>query len=173
MIVTEASRQLLADCGVDTDRLALEWASAAEAPRFVELITGYVSKIRDKGPIGSSEGEIPKDVMKRRLAAAVKAAEARKPRTLLGNLAKKLSRSGDYSNEAISKGVKDKVLPAMRAERISIEVQMLLSEGPASSKTLCAQTGASNEELEKVMAPLIKKGLIAKKNKKFSLNTGK
>jgi len=170
--VTEASRQLLEDCGVDSDRLSLEWASAAEAPRFVELITGYVSKIRDKGPLGSSDGEVSRDTIKRRLAAAVKAAGARKPRTLLGNLAKKLSKSGDYSKEAIANGVKAKVLPAMRSERISHELRILLSEAPLDMKSLCTQTGASAEELEKIMAPLVKKGLISQKKGKIALVAG-
>ncbi len=171
--MTEAARQLLEDCGVDQERLALEWASAAEAPRFVELITGYVSRIREKGPLGTADGEIPAGDMKRRLSAAVRAAEARKPRTMLGNLAKKLAKSGDYSKEAISQGVRQKVLPAMRAERISIEARMILEEGPAGIKALCTKTGASKEELEKVMAPLEKKGIVSRKKTKFSLAGGK
>ncbi len=169
MIVTEAARQLLEDCGVDQERLALEWASAAEAPRFVELITGYVSSIKEKGPLGAAAGEIPREEMKRRLSAAVKAAEARKPRTLLGNLAKKLAKSGDYSPEAISKGVSQKVLPAMRSERIAVEARMILEEGPVDIDSLCKGTGASAQELEKIMAPLEKKGIVSRKKNKFSL----
>ncbi len=173
MIITEASRQLLADCGVDSERLALEWASAAEAPRFVELITGYCSKIRQKGPLGSGEDEVPRDVMERRLSAALKAAEARKPRTLLGNLAKKLAKSGDYSKDAISQGVSKKVLPAMRSERVSMEARMVLAGGPADQETLCRETGASGEELEKIMAPLLKKGLVSRENGRFHIASGK
>ena len=173
MIVTEAGRRLLEDCGVDSERLALEWASAAEAPRFVELITSYVSKIRIKGPLGSGEAEAQLDVMEQRLAAAAKAAGARKPRTLLGNFAKKMASSGDYSQDAISRGVREKVLPAMRSERISIEARMILAKGPTDLEALCSQTGASGEELEKIMAPLVKKGLISRKKDRFSLVSGK
>jgi len=173
MIVTEASRQLLEDCGVDSDRLALEWASAAEAPRFVELITGYVSKIKEKGPIGSGKGEVPLEVIERRLAAAVKAAGARKPRTRLGNLAKKLAKDGDYSKEAISKGIREKILPAMRSQRIGLEARMILQEEPKDLDTLCKETGASAEELEKIMAPMVKKGTVSRENDTFSLVSGK
>ncbi len=171
MIVTEAARQLLEDCGVDRERLALEWASAAEAPRFVELITGYVSRIREKGPLGSGPDEIPADVVGRRLKAAVKAAGARKPRTLLGKLAKKMAKEGDYSRDAISKGVKAKVFPAMRSVRIATEVGMILEEGPADLKKLCSDTGASAEELEKILAPMLKKGQISRKKDSFSLSS--
>ncbi len=171
--MTEAARQLLEDCGVDRERLALEWASAAEAPRFVELITGYVSRIREKGPLGSGRGEISPEEMKRRLAAATKAAGLKKPRTLLGNMAKKLAKAGDYSREAISEGVRKKVLPAMRSERIALEVQMVLQEGSVDADTLCTSTGASMDELEKIVAPLQKKGIISRKNGRFSLAAGK
>lgn len=173
MIITEASRQLLADCGVDSERLALEWVSAAEAPRFVELITSYCSKIREKGPLGSGEDEVAREVMERRLFAASKAARARRPRTLLGNLAKKTAKSGDYSKDAISQGVREKILPAMRSERIALEARMVLAEGPEDQGKLCSETGASGKELEKIMAPLLKKGIVSQENGKFHIASGK
>jgi len=62
MIIAETCRQALEDAGVNPDRMALEWASAAEAPRFVELITRYVSDIKSMGPLGSAEGENEEEI---------------------------------------------------------------------------------------------------------------
>jgi len=169
MIVAETCRQFLEDCGVDPERMSLEWASAAEAPRFVELITGYVSKIKDKGPLGQADGEEERQRLVRHLEAGVKAAQARKPRTALGNLSKRLHKEGDFSKEAISEGVKSKILPALRSQRILEEIKMLISAEPMSIEDLCNEARAEKEEVEKHLASLEKKGSVKEQDGKWSL----
>jgi F420-non-reducing hydrogenase iron-sulfur subunit len=44
-------RNLLGYAGIDPDRLRLEWVSAAEAPRFVQITTEFVERIRELGPL--------------------------------------------------------------------------------------------------------------------------
>ena len=36
--------------GIDPERFAIEWASSAEAPRFAELVTQFIGRIRELGP---------------------------------------------------------------------------------------------------------------------------
>jgi F420-non-reducing hydrogenase iron-sulfur subunit len=36
--------------GINPARFALEWVSSAEAPRFAELVTRFIGKIKDLGP---------------------------------------------------------------------------------------------------------------------------
>lgn len=164
MIIAETCRQALKDAGVNPDRMALEWASAAEAPRFVELITGYVSDIKSMGPLGTAEGESEKDVIRMHLKAGIKAASARKVRTSLGKLAKDMNKSNDYSPQVISEGVANKVLPAFRKERLTQEIQLYLAEqGPWKSADLCEKTGGGNKEIEKILETLSKKKLVKKK----------
>ena len=164
MIIAETCRQVLKDAGVNPDRMALEWASAAEAPRFVELITRYVSEIKSMGPLGTADSESEKDVIRMHLKAGIKAASARKVRTALGKLAKDMNKSDDYSPQLISKGVAKKVLPAFRKERLTQEIQLFLAEkGPCKSADLCEKTGGSNKEIEKILETLSKKGLLQKK----------
>ena len=45
-------RNLLSYAGINPDRLRLEWVSAAEAPRFVQVTTEFVEQIRELGPLG-------------------------------------------------------------------------------------------------------------------------
>ena len=159
--MAETCRQVLKDMGVDPGRLALEWASAAEAPRFVELITGFVNGIRSKGALGQGRDEVGEDRLGRRLEASIRAAGARKVRTALGTLAKRMRKQGDYDPGTIAKGVEEKVLPAFRAERIGHEVLACLSDrGACSMEELLAATGASPEELDKITAPMVKKGTL-------------
>ena len=41
---------MLEDLGIDPERVALEWVSGAEAPRFVEKVTRFTDKIKALGP---------------------------------------------------------------------------------------------------------------------------
>lgn len=43
-------RQLLEFYGVNPERLELKWVSSAEGPRFAQVVTNFVEKIRDLGP---------------------------------------------------------------------------------------------------------------------------
>jgi F420-non-reducing hydrogenase iron-sulfur subunit len=43
-------KKLLEFSGIDPERLALKWVSAAEGPRFANVVTEFVDKIRDLGP---------------------------------------------------------------------------------------------------------------------------
>jgi len=35
---------------MDPERFAIEWVSSAEAPRFAEVVTSFVEKVRKLGP---------------------------------------------------------------------------------------------------------------------------
>lgn len=45
-----ATKAVLEVQGIDSERFALEWVSSAEAPRFAELVTRFIGKIKDLGP---------------------------------------------------------------------------------------------------------------------------
>ena len=167
--MAEVARQALVDAGVTPERMTLEWASAAEGPRFVELITSYVNRIKDLGALGEGENEPGSDVVARRLAAAVKAAGARKPRTSFGTLAKKLHKSGDYTPETVADAVKSKVMPGLRLERISQEVRICLADGARSAAELADMTGADDAEMDKALAALKKKKVVKEEGEGWAL----
>ena len=45
-----ATKTVLKIQGIDPERFALEWVSSAEAPRFAELVTRFIGKIKELGP---------------------------------------------------------------------------------------------------------------------------
>ena len=109
--MAETARTVLRMCGVLPERFAIEWASAAEGPRFVEIVTSFIKKIKELGPLGTADGEPGPDELRRRLEAAVKAASNLKVRTAFGTLARSIKKSGDYSEEAVREGVMAKLAP--------------------------------------------------------------
>jgi F420-non-reducing hydrogenase iron-sulfur subunit len=50
-------RNLLGYTGINPERLQLEWVSSAEAPRFVQVTTAFVEKIRALGPLSEEVAE--------------------------------------------------------------------------------------------------------------------
>jgi len=43
-------KRLLAHVGVESERLRLEWVSAAEGQRFAQVITDFISEVKTLGP---------------------------------------------------------------------------------------------------------------------------
>ena len=168
--MAETCRQMLKDIGVKPERLALEWASAAEGPRYVELITQYTARITEMGPLGEGEGEGGKEEVQRRLKAATEAVAARKVRMMFANLAKNMLKDGDYGADTITDGVSKKVLPSFRTERISREIALCLAaQGSCDVSGLAELTGGSGDELEKILAALQKKGTVKEEKAGWAL----
>lgn len=46
----DAIRLMLEDFGIEPERFRLEWVSAAEAPRFAEVIRDFTDQIKQLGP---------------------------------------------------------------------------------------------------------------------------
>ncbi len=94
-------KKVLRDVGIREERFDLQWASAAEAPLFVKLITEFTEKMRDLGPIGEAEG-LSKDEVKERIQKALDAVSSQKVRISYGNAAKAVRKDGIWTAEHIS-----------------------------------------------------------------------
>ncbi len=169
MVVAETARQVLEECGVEPGRFSLEWASAAEAPRFVELVTTFVNKIKGFGPLGSGEGEAPFEIMRERLESGCAALNSTKVRTALGNVAKSLKKSGEYDPDKIREAVAGKVRPAVRKERIAHQLQAILSRGAAAVDDIIARIGAPEEDVRQAVETFVKRGKLQEKDGALAL----
>ena len=80
---------------VNPSRLSLKWVSAAEAPRFVTLITSFSERITELGPLGSSEG-LEVDRLKVKLKAAMMALEGKRLRMVIARQSKFMKQGNTY-----------------------------------------------------------------------------
>jgi hypothetical protein len=103
---------VLQEIGVNPERFSLQWASAAEAPRFVKLITEFTGKIKELGPLGQAEGIEP-DEMKIRLDKGLAAVSSRKVRMVFGNTAKTIRKEGIFTQEYINGVIEAKLTKAI------------------------------------------------------------
>ena len=150
----------MAKIGIDSDRFVLKWASAAEGPRFVKLITDFTAKIKAIGPLGESEG-ISKDELQIKLLAARSALEKVKLRTGLGNLTKGFRKEGDYSEQIIKDQVNEKLTKSISTEIDRNETLLRIQkQGPIAFDELTKKIGVSGTDIEKYVAAFRKKGLV-------------
>ncbi len=62
------AKRILAHIGVDPGRLRIEWISASEGNRFAEVMTGFVERLKELGPLGRAEG-LDEESLERKLEA--------------------------------------------------------------------------------------------------------
>lgn len=86
---------ILDNLGIDAGRIALEWVSAAEAPRFVQTITDFTNRIRELGPLGKHEG-IAREALLPKIKAAKTALEGMKLRMAFAKQAKQIKKDGTH-----------------------------------------------------------------------------
>lgn len=156
----EFVRKILAKIGIDSDRFVLKWASAAEGPRFVRLITDFTAKIKSLGPLREPEG-FSKDELQIKLLAARSALEKTKLRTGLGNLTKGFRKEGDYSDQQIKDKVNEKLTKSIGTEIDRNETLLSIQkQGPIAIDELTKKIGVSGTDIEKYVAVFRKKGLV-------------
>jgi F420-non-reducing hydrogenase iron-sulfur subunit len=86
---------IIKDLKINPNRLSLEWVSAAEGPRFVSLITRFTHRIKELGPLGSSESLDPEH-LRVRLKAAKMALEGKRLRMIIARQAKYRKQGDTY-----------------------------------------------------------------------------
>jgi len=105
-------RKVLEEVGIRRERYDLEWASAAEAPRFVELITKFTLKMKELGPLGEAEGLSP-DEVKERLKKALAAVSNQRVRISFGNATKAVRKDGVWTRDHIDEIISTKTAKSL------------------------------------------------------------
>ena len=105
-------RKVLTDIGIRPERFSLQWASAAEAPRFVNLITEFTKQIKELGPLGEAEG-LSQEELEERLQKALKAVSSKKLRISYGNATKAVRKDGIWTREHIDDVIVKKTAKAL------------------------------------------------------------
>lgn len=105
-------RKVLEEVGIRKERYDLQWASAAEAPRFVKLITDFTDRMREFGPLGEAEG-LSQEEIKERLEKALAAVSDQKVRVSFGNAAKAVRKDAVWTPEHINEVVTTKMAKSL------------------------------------------------------------
>lgn len=108
MGVNALVKKVLKDVGIREERYNLQWASAAEAPRFVQLITKFTAQMKELGPIGQAEGISPEE-LKARIEKALATVSDQKVRIAFGNATKAVRKDAIWTDEHIGGIINEKM----------------------------------------------------------------
>jgi hypothetical protein len=108
-------KKILTEIGIKPERYNLKWASAAEAPRFVKLITDFTAQVKELGPLGTAEGLKPEE-LKERINKALELVSDKKLRVGFGNVTKTLRKEGtNLTNATITETINEKLSKTITA----------------------------------------------------------
>ncbi len=105
-------RKVLEEVGIRKERYDLQWASAAEAPRFVELITKFTERMRELGPLGQAEG-LSEEEVKERLQKGLEVVSSQKVRISFGNASKAVRKDAIWTPEHIDEVITTKMAKSL------------------------------------------------------------
>ncbi len=107
LITAAFVKEALAAAGINPDRFIIDWASAAEGPRFVKLITDFTQKIASFGPLGEAENE-DENTLRLRALKLSEAARGKKLRSAILNAAKVIVKEGNYEESYLRSVIHEK-----------------------------------------------------------------
>jgi hypothetical protein len=139
--------------------LSLEWVSAAEAPRFVRLITEFTERIRKLGPLGSGENVGPDDLMVK-LKAAKMALEGKRLRMVFGRQAKYMKHEGAYREIPADHKLHGDLDQALHDEMATNGLLLYLQDRPRPVDELAGLLSVSSDDVVAYFKKLEKKGLV-------------
>jgi coenzyme F420-reducing hydrogenase delta subunit len=156
------TKKFLEHVGLDTERLFLDWVSAAEGQRFADLVASFVKTVRELGPLGKKE-QIDADELRERLSAAIEAASTDRLRWLVGREYDLVTKSNTYGDK-VSQEFFDAVMDdAIEQEFLKARIAGSLEGGPMSARELALRVGAPADRVLISLMEMRMKGRLTAK----------
>jgi hypothetical protein len=150
----ELVRIILGHLGIDPARFSVEWVSAAEGIRFVQVITDFDSRISELGPFGVKETLDP-DIIRHKLNAAMMAVDRKMFRMAFARQAKQMKENGTYGRFPS----KEKLLQTFMREMMTYETLSYLDEKERTAAELAGLLGVSEDRVMAFVDTLKKKNM--------------
>ena len=151
--------KLLEDLQINPNRLSLEWVSAAEAPRFVALISAFSERIQALGPLGTSEGLEPEHLMIK-LKAARMALEGKRLRMVIARQAKYMKQGETYREIPPEHKLHTDLEKTLVDERAINGVMLYLQDKPHPLQELASLLEISSDQVMDCFKKLEKRKLV-------------
>ncbi len=139
--------------------MSLEWVSAAEGPRFVDLITGFTNCIKELGPLGSSEG-LDLDPLMVKLKAARMALEGKRLRMVFARQAKYMKQGNIYREIPADHKLHADLEKILVEESATNGLLLYLQYGPRPVDELAELLNISSDNVISLFKKLEKKQLV-------------
>jgi F420-non-reducing hydrogenase iron-sulfur subunit len=156
--VMHICKKLLKLMGVNPERLRLEWVSASQGIRFAEVITDFIKKLKELGPLGVGEG-IDANGLKFKFEAVqslvpyIKLVERERLRV-------HFETEDEYDKFFNSEEV-DRLFRELIVDKLTMsQILLLLRERPLSTGEISEILGLSPSEVSKYLNSSAREGLV-------------
>ena len=129
--------RILRHLEINPKRLLIEWVSAAEGPRFAEVVTGFTNQIKEIGPL-SADDPRGEEHLRDRLVAAERAASGEKLRWVAAKQTE-FMKDGNRYGEVFTAHEINRLLDGVILEEITLQEILSLLEKEALSVKEIAQ----------------------------------
>ncbi|MGB2956725.1 MAG: hydrogenase iron-sulfur subunit [Anaerolineales bacterium] len=151
-------RKLLEHIGVNPERLRLEWVSASEGIRFAEIMTDFTEKLKELGPLGTSE-RIDENGLKLKLEAVnklipyIKLVQTEKLRVPV--------RTEEEYHKFFTSEEFNRLFKELISDKLVIsQIMLLLEESPLSTGKISEIVGLNPSEVSRHMNSSSRQGLV-------------
>jgi len=152
--------RLLKHLKINPERLLLEWVSAAEGPRFAEVVTNFTNQIKEMGPLGADNPE-GQERLSAKLEAAERAVTGEKLRWVAAKQTE-FMQDGNVYGEVFTSHEIGRLLDGVIVEEIMLqEILMLVEKEALSVKEISEQLEIPSPETFQQVQALRRKELVS------------
>lgn len=157
--MVDGVKSIISHIGINPKRLLLDWVSAAEGPRFAQLVTDFTNQLRELGPLDeeakSSAGDLPL-----KLKAARNAVKSEKLRWVAAKQTE-FKRDGNKYSEVFTDQEIGRMIDGVVIEEIALQqILLLLEQEKLSVKEISQRLGISSPKIMEQMLGLRRKEII-------------
>ncbi len=151
--------RMLSYLEINTERLLLEWVSAAEGPRFAHVVTGIINRVKELGPL-NNDAKNGIDDLNFKLQAAKQAVCNEKLRWVAAKQTEFMCDGNKYGEIFTSHEI-GRLLDGVITEEITLQqILLLLGRESLSIKDISERLKITPPEVFKRVQSLRKKELV-------------
>ena len=152
-------KKLIAQTGLETERLRLEWVSASEGARFAAIVEDFTNQVRKLG-LSPLAGDNPDPKILAGILAAKKAAGDFRLRALVAKEVK-LVEEGNVYGEKKTQDEFDKIISdAVKSEYERSEIYLLVKNEPLSVKEMSQRLGLDPQRVLSHLVAMRRDGTV-------------
>ena len=156
----KTTKSVLKKVGLSSERLLVDWVSAAEGERFATLVRKFTEKVRKLGPLGK-ETDLKPEQLKTRLTAAKEALAQERIRWLVGRERELVEEKNVFGEKVSQEEFDQLMLQTVEKELAKRRLLLSLGEDALSVKEIAKRVKASPREVLRNMVSLEHDGLVS------------
>jgi len=157
--MVDVAKSIISHIGINPKRLLLDWVSAAEGPRFAQLVTDFTNQLRELGPL-DEDAKNNNGNLSLKLKAAKNAVSNEKLRWVAAKQTE-FRKDGNKYGEVFTDQEIKRMVDGVVIEEIDLcQILLLLEQENLSVKEISQRLGISSPKIMEQMLGLRRKEII-------------